>query len=595
MTDQLGEYREIWLCDFEFHQPAGERPEPLCLVAREYRTGRTIRLWADELPDRPPFSVGADVLFVAYYASAEFGCFKALQWPMPSRILDLFAEFRNCTNGLSTPCGNSLLGALVYFGISGIEAAEKEAMRALTIRGGPFTAAERAALLEYCESDVVALAKLLPAMLPHIDLPRALIRGRYMPAVAAMEWTGVPIDVEMLDRIKTNWQDIKCHLIQEVDHDYGVFVPTSGCQGNLSFSTARFTEWLTKNNRQWPRLPSGQLALDDDTFRDQAKVFPAVGPLRELRHALGKLGLFDLPVGSDHRNRCLLSPFSARTSRNQPSNSKFIFGPSVWIRGLIRPEPGRAIAYVDWEQQEFGIAAALSGDVAMRAAYQSGDPYLEFARQARAVPAHATKESHKADRDRFKVCALAVQYGMGCATLAESLGAPEAYARELLRLHRATYPRFWSWSESAVNHGMLHGFLWTVFGWRLQVGRQVNPRSLANFPVQANGAEMLRLACCLATERGINVCAPVHDALMVEAAIDEIDFVVAATKAAMLEASEVVLSGFGIRTDTNIVQYPERYCDPRGTKMWGTVTRLLHELQSAPIRHTRPIVPPAPD
>src|SRR3954464_13305113 len=61
--------------------------------------------------------------------------------------------------------------------------------------------------------------------------------------------------------------------------------------------------------------------------------------------------------------------------------------------------------------------------------------------------------------------------------------------------------------------------MWVIarFGWPLHVGAAFNPRSLANFPMQANGAEMLRLACCLATERGIRVCAPVHDALLIEA------------------------------------------------------------------------------
>jgi len=58
--------------------------------------------------------------------------------------------------------------------------------------------------------------------------------------------------------------------------------------------------------------------------------------------------------------------------------------------------------------------------------------------------------------------------------------------------------------------------LQTVFGWRVYVGPRANPRSLTNFPMQANGAEMLRLACCLATERGVAVCAPVHDALLLE-------------------------------------------------------------------------------
>ena len=72
--------------------------------------------------------------------------------------------------------------------------------------------------------------------------------------------------------------------------------------------------------------------------------------------------LNDLAVGQDGRNRTILSAFRSRTGRNQPGNSKYIFGPSVWLRGLIKPPPGYGIAYVDWSQQEFGGAAALSGD-----------------------------------------------------------------------------------------------------------------------------------------------------------------------------------------------------------------------------------------
>ena len=82
-------------------------------------------------------------------------------------------------------------------------------MRALALRGGPYTDAEKIALIDYCETDVVALAKLLPAMLPRIDLPRALLRGRYMAAVAAMEWQGVPIDAETLHRMLAGWNESK--------------------------------------------------------------------------------------------------------------------------------------------------------------------------------------------------------------------------------------------------------------------------------------------------------------------------------------------------------------------------------------------------
>lgn len=730
----IDSFREIWFADFEFSAPPGERPQPLCLVAREFRTGKLIRLWRDELRAMriPPFDIGPQSLFVAYYASAELGCFIQLDWPMPERILDLFVEFRNATNGLSTACGHGLLGALIHYGLDGIEAADKDEMRQLAMRGGDYTADEEEALLDYCQSDVDSLGRLLPMMLPAIDLPRALLRGRYTAAAARMEWNGTPIDVPTLDQLREHWRRIQIRLIERIDADYGVYIPRgqkrldpesplgaaifseaaeheldphrlaeavdyvwkaeldtrlewerakaaarrdtgltvrkidewerSGgkrghggdhsdypgldvtareiagrypelgigagydeddgsdyaarlwevlreparpkpvkhdraileravelarCDGNepdpaqaMTFSVESFSRYLIESGIPWPRLPSGALALDDDSFRQMARTYPQVAPLRELRHSLGEMRLFaDLAVGADGRNRCLLSSFRSITGRNQPSNAKFIFGPSVWLRGLIKPAPGQAVAYIDWSQQEFGIAAVLSGDKRMQAAYASGDPYLEFAKQAGLVPRDATKQSHPKERDRCKVCILGVQYGMGAASLAVSLGQPEAYARELLDLHRAAYPTFWRWSQGCVDHAMLKGSLWTVFGWRVHVGGKSNPRSLANFPCQANGAEMLRLACCLATERGIAVCAPVHDAILVEGGLDEIDHVVAETQRAMREASAAVLDGFELRSDAKVIRHPERYSDPRGERMWETVSELLPQIE----------------
>lgn len=586
-------FAEVWAVDFEFRAPPDERPTPVCMVAQEFHSGRTLRLWADELAAMraPPFDVGPRSLFVAYYASAELGCFLALGWSMPARVLDLYAEFRCHTSGLPVPCGNGLLGALAAHGLPAIDAAEKDAMRALAMREGPHTVAERAALLDYCQSDVEALCKLLPAMLPRIDLPRALLRGRYMAAAAKIEWAGVPIDAGTLGRLRTHWQPIQERLIAAVDADYSVF-------DGRTFKADRFAAWLVRNNIPWPRLDSGALALDDNTFRDMSKAHPAVAPLRELRHTLGELRLNDLAVGSDGRNRCLLSAFASKTGRNQPSNSKFIFGPSCWLRALIQPVPGRAVAYIDWEQQEFGIAAALSGDGAMIDAYRSGDPYLTFAKQAGAVPQDATKKTHGPQRDLFKACVLAVQYGMGERSLGQRIGQSEAHARELLRLHRQTYPTFWRWSQAAVDHAMLRGYLYTVFGWRVHVGPDANPRSLANFPMQANGAEMLRLACCLATERGITVCAPVHDALLIEADADRIGDAVAETQDAMREASAVVLGGsalggFKLRTDAKIVTHPDRYLDTRGKKMWVTVCDILQELEA--VEAAANALPPLPD
>ena len=111
------------------------------------------------------------------------------------------------------------------------------------------------------------------------------------------------------------------------------------------------------------------------------------------------------------------------------------------------------------------------------------------------------------------------------------------------------------------------------------------PRFLRNFPMQANGAEMLRLACCLVVEAGIKVCAPVHDAILIEAPLDELDEAVLKTQALMSEASAIVLDGFRLRSDAEVVCYPDRYKDERGIQMWDTVCKLLHQIEATPHDH----------
>jgi hypothetical protein len=545
---------------------------PVCLVAHEFRSGRRFRLLAEQLGSVPPYAHGPAVLFVAYYASAELGCYRMLSWPTPENILDLFCEFRCRTNGLSTISGSSLLGALAHFGLDHLAATEKKALQTAIGTGTWRDEYSGDEILDYCESDVLALTKLLPAMLPGIDMPRALLRGRYMAAAAAMEHHGVPLDLPVLQQLREHWTDIQDQLITEIDADYGVF-------DGRTFKQERFAAWLARSGIPWPHLESGKLDLGDGTFRQQAKAHPPVAPLRELRSSLSDLRLNDLAVGQDGRNRCLLSPYRARTGRNQPSNSRFIFGPSTWIRGLIKPPSGHAVAYIDWSQQEFGIAAALSGDAAMLDAYRSGDPYLAFAKQAGAVPQDATKATHAGPRELFKQCVLAVQYGMEAESLALRIGQPPVVARDLLRAHRETYRAFWNWSDAAVDFAMLKGFLPSVFGWRVHVGEQSNPRSLRNFPMQANGAEMLRLACCFATERGVEVCAPAHDAVLICAPFDRLDADVAAMQTAMAEASKTVLGGLELASDVKIVRWPDRYMDERGTVMWIKVLKLLNRAE----------------
>jgi hypothetical protein len=493
---------------------------------------------------------------------------------MPERVLDLYTEFRALTNGCPPKGGAGLLGALAYHGLASIEASEKDAMREKILSGGPWDDNERREILAYCQTDVDALARLLAVMAPRLDLARALFRGRYMAAIAQMEWAGVPIDTVVLARLRDHWDQIKEALVNEVDDQFGVY-------DGLVFKMDRFANYLTRAEIPWSQLASGQLNLSDKTFKERARAFPQVEPLRQCRKILAQLRLHELSVGADGRNRCLLSPVRTRTGRNAPSNSRFIFGAAAWLRSLIRPTLGRGLAYIDWSAQEIGIAAALSGDPLLMDGYQSGDPYLSFGKQAGVLPADATKQSHKPERERLKAVVLGTNYGMGPEALAAQVGTSIIEARQLLALHRATYRTFWRWAEENVARADLNGVIKTVYGWPMHTGPEWNPRAALNFPMQANGAEMMRIAAMLATEAGITVCAPIHDAFLIEADLAELESAVAEMQEIMAEASRKVLNGFEIRTDVEIIRYPDRYMDERGTQMWRIAIEQLKRIEAS--------------
>ena len=128
---------------------------------------------------------------------------------------------------------------------------------------------------------------------------------------------------------------------------------------------------------------------------------------------------------------------------------------------------------------------------------------------------------------------------------------------------------------------MLTSEMQTVFGWRRRVGAGVNARALMNFPMQANGAEMMRIAAIAATEAGIEVCAPVHDAFLIAAPLDRLDEQVEHMRALMTKAGEAVTGGFPVRTDATVVRFPDRYMDEGGREMWDRIMTLLPSEGSA--------------
>jgi DNA polymerase-1 len=120
----------------------------------------------------------------------------------------------------------------------------------------------------------------------------------------------------------------------------------------------------------------------------------------------------------------------------------------------------------------------------------------------------------------------------------------------------------------------------TKFGWRRQITKNPNVRSIQNWPVQSHGAEMMRAAAIAATEAGLRICCPIHDAFLLEAPLAQIETDAAALQAIMRAAGAAVI-GVPVETDVKFIRPPERYMDKRGAEMWRSVMGHLAEIGKA--------------
>jgi DNA polymerase I len=154
MLDRLP-FARIVGCDTEYVARPGERVLPVCLVAKELRSGQMVRRWMGGFDERPPYPLDKHTLFVSFFVPAELSVHRALTWSDPLRVLDLFAEHRLNVNGRPYYKGLwGLHGAMSEHGLDPGPAAVKDAMRDRIMAGPPFTHNERAEILTYCEQDV---------------------------------------------------------------------------------------------------------------------------------------------------------------------------------------------------------------------------------------------------------------------------------------------------------------------------------------------------------------------------------------------------------------------------------------------------------
>jgi len=240
--------------------------------------------------------------------------------------------------------------------------------------------------------------------------------------------------------------------------------------------------------------------------------------------------------------------------------------------------------YLDWKAQEVGIAAALSGDKTLQAAYQK-DVYYALARMCGLTsdpdPKH-WKDDNKQMRNRMKALQLGINYGMGVSSLARGLDRHSLVAARFIEIHQKVHAPFWRWRDNEVMLALLNRRIETALGWPLHLTTSPNLRTLFNFPMQGNGAECLRLATVDLCEAGIVPSMLVHDGILFELDNEE---QVDQAKEIMRKAGREVCNGFelGVDVDQKLLN-GARYQDGRDVakEMWATIMSALREIKALP-------------
>jgi DNA polymerase I len=611
MLNKLNSYRSVWVIDTEFQQPDGEPNVPVCFCAEELHSGRRLEFFFDRHHENP-FAYESS-LFVCYNAAAEWKTFIALGWGLPPNVLDLYFEYLNRINGIwrGGQClrkvGTGLVDALAEFGEDALSHEEKQEEREYIIRWGvsppPDVSLEvhQRRILDYCWTDVRGTNALLPKMLDDIDIEQALLRGEYSKPAAWFEHNGLPIS-PLYYEIHKYREELQVHIAREVEaeYGYGVFEIRGKKKLKAVFTQKGFDALIERSGygKFWPATPNGlhYSTNDDEAFGPMCKLHPELEPLRQARKSIKALALAGSVLGKDNRNRAAAWPFGTVSGRNNPKAKQFILSRPHWVRNLIAPTQGRAIVHADIIAAEAGIAADLSGDPELIRIYQSGaDQYLEFAKSAGAVPPNAVRSKSNAEleeiRALYKVALLAIQYGVGGEKLSQNLGKPLWQAERIIASHKRAYATYWASAEAEIERARQQGYVSTHFGWTLAVGPDTPRNTLLNFPQQAGCAEILRLACILAVERGLGsmLCAPHHDALYLECDETEAERVTAELESCFREASDTVLSGrVQLRLETGTVRYPDHYHDDDGKEIWEMVVKFLEQKRTKAIQAEDP-------
>jgi DNA polymerase-1 len=196
------------------------------------------------------------------------------------------------------------------------------------------------------------------------------------------------------------------------------------------------------------------------------------------------------------------------------------------FRRLFRAREGYCLVVADFSQVELRVAAELSGEERMRAAYRAGrDLHTET---AALVTGKSAESITKKERTSAKLCNFGLLYGAGAATLRKQAVAQYGVdmvleeAQELVTGFRDAYPQLYKWQTDEGNKTTRAVF--TRYGRRrILTGFNDKYTTRINTQVQGTAGDIAKIAIAMIWKQ-INTArrgealliAMVHDEIVLE-------------------------------------------------------------------------------
>jgi DNA polymerase-1 len=171
-------------------------------------------------------------------------------------------------------------------------------------------------------------------------------------------------------------------------------------------------------------------------------------------------------------------------------------------RAFVARSDDYVLLAADYSQIELRLMAHLSGDEAMRSAFEEGQDIHDFtARQIFSVPANERVDANQ--RRMAKSVNFGLFYGMSDFGLAQRLEIGRAEAKEITTAYFARFPSVRDFIERTIADGRRNGYVSTILGRRrympgLTSGnymlRAAAEREATNAPLQGSAADLMKLA-----------------------------------------------------------------------------------------------------